>query len=153
MVILVVLIVAILITIGIYDFYLLTPVLIGVINGWINARAINKNKFGKWWHGLQLLILVVILGLLILFKIVKWNEVLLVVTLYYITFETVLNLLRKPKKVWDYVGHTSAIDKAIRSLMGVFKKNPIEGQVRTFLTVIKWFLLFVGMAIYLSDKV
>ena len=161
MIILIILISAILITVGSYDFYLLTPVLIGVINGWINARAINYNKFGKLWHGLQLGILVVILGLLIWFKIVVWNEVLLIISLYYLSFETLLNLLRKPKKVWDYVGHTSTIDKMIRGfltwIMNIKKRKqkrvPSEGQVRTLGTVIKYFMLFIGLAIYLTDKV
>ena len=33
------------------------------------------------------------------------------------------------------------------------KRIPSEGQVRTLGTVIKYFMLFIGLAIYLADKI
>lgn len=164
--------------IGYEDWMMLIPVPLGIINGWINSRAIIRDKFGKAWHTVQFLILTGGLVALKWTNLLLWDEILLVSSLYYISFEVSLNLFRG--LFWAYVGRTAATDVFIRTFLFTmvnfktwvkngfislgnlfrrkddslyhFNKTYSEGQLRTLFVTSKLLILFAGVAIYLFNK-
>ena len=113
---------------------------LAILNGYINSRAISKNKVGKKYHTIQLLIFVSLAATLVATKVILWDEIILVVALYYAAFETSLNLFNG--KSYSYVGETAWMDRTVR---GWFPKI---WQQRWFFVVSKLFLFFIGLAIY-----
>ena len=137
-------IILMLVGVAVNDWTLLLIIPIGLLNAWINSKAIQKHLVGRLWHNLQLFILLVTLGTLVWVKIIMWDEILLLMALYYATFEVTLNLFRK--KPYNYVGKTSFMD---RMIWKVFKT---QASVNTFFSLGKLLLIFAGVAIYLTGK-
>lgn len=135
-----------LVFVGIEDWQMLLIIPIAILNGLINARFIGQHVVGEFYHDLQLGILLVVFIVLVATKVILPDEILLILSFYYAAFEISLNRFRKPPKIWNYVGHTSFIDRLIRS---VFKT---EGKARAFFMASKWILLFAGLTIYLWNK-
>lgn len=121
---------------------LVIPFALGI--SYINFKAIGKELVGKWWHSIQLLILVVAFVILVLTHVIKWDETLLILSLYYVTFEVSLNKLRGKKL--NYIGKTAALDKFI------WKVCKTEAMVNQISALSKFLLLFAGIALYLTGK-
>ena len=128
--------------VGIQDWKLLLVIPFALLVSFINFKFISK--VGEVWHRVQLSILVIVFTILILTKVVKLDEVFLILSLYYVTFETSLNAFRKLPL--NYIGKTAKIDQLIRK---VFKK---EATLNTVSGLSKYLLLFIGIAIYLTGK-
>lgn len=131
-------------SIAVYDWTLLLVIPLAIVVSKLNQLAIKKELVGKVWHNVQLGILVTTLGALVLTKLVKYDEIVLLLTLYYVTYETSLNFFRKLPL--EYIGKTSVVDKLLRKM---FKKPALLNQMTT---IGKFFLLFIGIAIYLTGK-
>lgn len=129
---------------GMEDYMMVLPIALGVINGYVNKRMIDKFKVGKVYHTVQWITLITIMGVLILTKLVQWDEALFMTMMYWIPFELSLNLFRK--RDYDYIGENSWSDGVIRNSFKTY------GLARTFLTVVKIVLTFTGFTIYMWDK-
>lgn len=130
--------------IGREDWAMLIPIPLAILNGYINSRAIARHKVGKKYHTIQVLLLTAILVTLKLTNVLFWDELALVVSLYYAAFEISLNKFNG--QVWNYVGKTAFLDRLQRRLVNT------EGKSRTLFIVIKLLFLFAGMSIYLANK-
>jgi len=128
--------------VGMQDWKLTLIVPFALLVSFINFKLIDK--VGKVWHEVQLSGLVIAFVILIITKVIKWDEIMLLISLYYVTFETSLNAFRKLPL--NYIGKTSTIDKLIRK---VFKKEAMLNQMST---LGKFILLFIGIAIYFTGK-
>lgn len=128
--------------VGVQDWKLLLVVPFALLVSFINYKSLER--INKAWHTIQLSLLVIALGTLILTKVVKWDEVLLILSLYYVTFETSLNAFRKLPL--NYIGKTAKIDKLIR------KVCKTEAMINQVSSLSKFILLFIGIAIYLTGK-
>lgn len=117
---------------------------LAILNGYINSRAIAAHKVGKKYHTIQLIIFVSLCATLVATGVILWDEIILVVALYYAAFETSLNLFNG--KAYNYVGETAETDKLIR------KWFPLIWQQRWFFVVSKLILFFVGLIIYYLNK-
>lgn len=126
--------------IGYYDWTMLLVLPIAFGNGLLNASAITNNKFGDIWHALQWWILATILAILTWVGVYKIDELLLTIALYFSVFEVTVNLSRKPRKPWNYVGFKAWSDKLTR---WVVKGN--EAYSRVLFIVIKLFLIAGGL--------
>ena len=126
------------------DWLMLIPIPLAILNGYINSRAIAKHKVGKKYHTIQLLLLAGIIITLKLTNVLFWDELALVVSMYYATFEISLNLFNG--QIWNYTGKTAWTDRMIRRIA----KN--EGRVRVMFIVFKLMFFFAGMTIYLMNK-
>ena len=131
--------------IGREDWTMLIPIPLAILNGYINTRYWKRKQIGKRFHNLQLIILVSLAAILVATKVILWDELTLVVALYYATFEISINKLNN--QVWNYTGKSSELDRFFRRLT---KHN--EGKSRTLFIVIKLLFLFAGMSIYLANK-
>lgn len=142
------------------NWMLILAIPFGAIVAYINYKAIQKGKVGKIWHTLQFLILLAILIDLALFGLLHWSELLLVTSFYYITFETVLNRLRKLP--WNHVGRTAFWDRSLWVLVEnpeptrwkwlnkqiakrIYGRQWFPGQMYL---IIKLFLLFGGLIMF-----
>jgi len=134
---------AVLFGIGIQDWKLLLVVPFAILVSFINFKQIKKGM-SKNWHNIQFIILYVAFGLLVAFKVIKLDEIVLVLSLYYVTFETSLNAFRKLPL--NYIGKTAKIDKWIR------KVTKTEAMLNQVSSLSKFILLFIGIAIYLTGK-
>ena len=130
--------------IGREDWQMLIPIPLAILNGYINSRAIAKHRVGKKWHIIQLLTLSSLCGILVATKAILWDELALVVALYYTAFEISLNKFNG--QVWNYVGQVAWLDRLQRRI------TKTEGKSRTLFAVIKLMLVFAGMSIYLANK-
>lgn len=135
---------AVMFSIAIHDWKLLLIIPFALIISYVNFKAIGHKLVGKAWHSIQLLILVVAMVILILTHVIKWDEILLLLALYYVTFEISLNKFRD--KEFNYIGKTAAIDRFI------WKICKTEAMVKQVSTLSKFFLIFAGIAIYLTGK-
>ena len=129
---------------GMEDYMMVLPIALGVINGYVNKRMIDKFKVGKVYHTVQWLVLIVIMGILIWTKVVAWDEALFMTMMYWIPFEMTVNLLRGND--YDYIGENSWTDQLVRRNFATY------GLARTFLTILKIVLTFTGFTIYMWDK-
>ena len=130
--------------VGREDWTMLIPIPLAIINGYINSRAIARHRVGKKYHTIQVLLLTAILVTLKLTNVLFWDELALVVSLYYAAFEISLNKFNG--QVWNYIGKTAWIDRLQRRMVNT------EGKSRTLFIVVKMILIFVGLSIYLADK-
>ena len=130
--------------IGREDWTMLIPIPLAILNGYINSRAIARHKVGKKYHTIQVLLLTAILVTLKLTNVLFWDELALVVSLYYAAFEISLNIWNKQN--WAYIGKTAWIDRTLRRMVNS------EGKSRTLFIVTKLFFLAAGMSIYLINK-
>lgn len=130
--------------VALVDWRMLLVIPMAVGNGWINATAIKKNKFGKPWHYVQYTILLGTLGVLFWKNILFLDELLITVAFYYTFFEVSLNLFRGVE--WDYTGRTSTIDKLMRKVF----KTP--ATLNAGFMAVKLLLTFAGIAVYLFNK-
>lgn len=122
-------------------FLLIIP--IAILNGLINARAINMGKFGVYWHDIQVYILVILMASFVWAGIVKLDEIILVLSLYYASFEISVNRFRKPRKKWNYTGYTSKMDRFIRKNC---QKYMMPNHAFIFIKMIS---ILIGLTIYL----
>ena len=129
---------------GLQNWIVTLPIALGVLNGYVNKRMIDKSKVGKIYHGVQNAVLLAIMGALLWLGWVLPNEALLMTMMYWIPFELSLNLFRG--RDYDYIGESSWYDLTIR---GWFKNY---GLARKFLTVTKLLLFMAGVTIFMFNK-
>lgn len=134
----------VLFSIAIHNWMIILVVPLAIAIAYVNKTLIEKDTMPKIWHTIQFLFLSICLTILVVFGIVKLDEIFILMALYYITFESFLNHFRGLPL--NYIGHTSFIDKTIR------KAFPKPAMLNTMSYLIKFFLLFAGIAIFLNNK-
>jgi len=151
---------ALLARVSFVDWSMLFMMPIGILNGYINANAIKKGKFGKLWHNLQAFILLIIFAALFLLKYIQPRELLWIWASYYTIFEISLNLFRGNS--WNYVGESATTDKILWKFMTFMvnlrtKKDhpkliPSKGQMGVLFIATKLFPLVAGYLLYEVPK-
>lgn len=123
------------------DWTVLLVIPLAILNGYINSKAIQKNKVGRKWHDIQYYILLTLLGVLVLVGLIDLKAVVFIMALYWVFFEISLNQFNDWD--WDWVGTTGRWEKLMRK---VFKTLATR---RVYFVVSKIFALFAGYLIYM----
>ena len=130
--------------VGIQDWKLLLVIPFSLSLSYFNFKAIELNGINQKFHNIQVIVLYALLGLLFALKVVKLDELFLIISMHYVTFETSLNAFRKLPL--NYIGKTAKIDRWIR------KVTKTEAMLNQVSSLSKFILLFIGIAIYLTGK-